>query len=41
MIMLRGDKAEEKTLKEMSKAIIRKEAEKELINKKDKEEFNK
>ena len=41
MIMLKGDEPEEKTLKEMSKAIIRKEVERELINKKDKEEFNK
>ena len=41
MIMLKSNKQEEKELKELSKGLIRKEAEKELINKKGREEFYK
>jgi len=41
MIMLKGDEQWEQYQKELSKRLIRKEAEKELINKKGREEFNK
>ena len=41
MIMLKGDEQWEKEIKELSKKLIRKEAEKELTNKKSREEFNK
>ena len=39
--MLKGDEQWEQYQKELSKRLIRKEAEKELINKKGREEFNK
>ena len=41
MIMLKGDEQWEQYQKELSKRLIKKEAEKELINKKGREEFNK
>lgn len=39
--MIKGTEEWEKSIKEMSKAIIKREVEKELINKKGREEFNK
>ena len=41
MIMLKGDETEEQYFRKLRKKLIKKEAEKELINKKGREEFNK